>query len=238
MRHIRSLIIGAVVAALSVTSLAASVSAMDIADKGKVAIVQGAVGVKVDVCVNGREIVSAMPFGKYTFRRLAPGAKALRVTKAAPGACKGAKIAYRAFKFPKGADYTIVLSKKKPQKVMVFDNAYPSGPYVSGVHRFFRNALDDGKVTFRHEARPLPLSPAAEPTPTWAKGDSTWSYLGIAVGGAPTYTTTWASEVPMLYPPHVVAGPIWAVMGKHQRYEWIVIGNERVQRMVLLRRNY
>ena len=120
---------------------------------------------------------------------------------------------------------------------MVFDNAFPAGPYVSGVHRFFRNASDYGPVTFRHEARNLSLEPAAS-DPVWRKGDGSWKYLGIAVGGTPIYSSTWVTGLPLYMPPSIVAGPRFSMLGKHDRYEWILIGDKRVQRMVLLKRYY
>jgi len=236
MRLIRSVLIAVVGAALLLTSVVATTVAAD-DNKGKMAFVQGRPGVKVDICVNGREVVSKLAFAKYAYRRQAPGWKVVTVAKAAPGACKGTRLAVKAFKFPKQADFTVVTSKKAPKKIMVFDNAYPPGPYVSGSHRFFRNASDFGDVTFRHEARNLQLDPAAA-DPVWSKGDSSRSYIGIAVGGTPVYSTTWVTGVPLYMPPNIVAGPRFIGLGKHHRYEWILVGNDKVQKLVVLRRYY
>ncbi len=237
MRLVRSALAGCVVATLLATSLAVPVMAAPV--KGKMAIVQGNPSAKVDVCINGREIKSKMRFGTKVYRTFPAGLKVLKVTKADPRTCKGKVLAYKAFKFPKGSDFTVVISKKKPQKVMVFDNAYPPGPIVSGSHRFFRNASDYGEVTFRHEAKPITTDPAMAATdPTWKKGESTWRYLPMGVGGAPMSSTTWISDVPMYFPPLVVAGPVWSLLSDGKRYEWIFIGTTKRPRLLLLKRDW
>jgi len=238
MRLIRTLSMSSLAAALVITSLAASAAAAD-PTKGKMTIVQGNYGVRVDVCINGREIKSRMPFGAKIHRTFGAGPKVLKVTKAAPGACTGKKLAKRVIKFPKGSDFTVVISKRKPKKVMVFDNAsqLPPGPVLPGLNLFFRHAADIGKVTFRQEVRNLPLEPAPA-DPTWVKGDQTWRYLPIAVGGTPLYATTWVTRDLGYYPPARVAGPAWTLLGAYQRYEWILIGTGKHPRLIQIRRNY
>ncbi len=239
MRVLRTTVLASAVVALLATSLA--VPAVG-ADPGKMAIVQGNYGVKVDVCINGREIKSKMRFGTKAYRTFPAGRKVLKVFKADPRTCKGKLLAYKVVKLPRGSDLTVVISKKTPKKVMVFDNAYPPGSYVSGSHRFFRNASDYGEVTFRHEAKPITIDPApadlAPAEPTWETGRSTYSYLPIGVGGAPMSSTTWISEVPMYFPPLVVAGPVWSLLSDGKRYEWIFIGTAKHPKLMLLKRNW
>ena len=237
MRPGRHTLAGCLVAALLVTSLAVPTAAVT---RGKMAIVQGNYGVRVDVCINGREVKSAMPFGAKVYRILSRGTKVIKVARAAPGACKGEKLVKREIKFPGGSDLTVVITKRKPKKMLIFDNTPPAGPFLAGAHRFFRHAADIGKVTFRHEARPLPTEPAlaGEPTLYWKKGRSAYSYVTYGIGGTPMYSTTWVSRYPMLYPPEVVAGPVSSLLGSRDRYEWILIGTGKHPRLVLLRRNY
>ncbi len=118
MHRFRTLLATSLVAALAIGALAAPGAA---ATKGKMALVNGAPGLKIDVCVGTNEIRSNLPYGGVYKKKLI-GVKKLRFRKASPGRCKGALLAAKSVRFPSGSDKTIVVTRKLP-KVLVFDNA-------------------------------------------------------------------------------------------------------------------
>jgi hypothetical protein len=106
------------VAALALGATAAPAAA---ADKGKLTVVNGMPGTRIDVCIgSSNEIKSGLGYGA-SFRKQLLGSKKLRFRKAAPGKCKGKLLAARTVGLPSGSDKTVVFSKKSP-KVLVFDN--------------------------------------------------------------------------------------------------------------------
>ena len=119
MRSARHLIIGAATLALTLTAIGAPVSA---AGSGKVAVINGVPSKRIDVCVNGTEIKSALPYGKKAFRKLKAGPKRIKFYKKDPRVCKGKLMAKKSFRFPAGSDLTIAMTRFGP-KVVIFDNA-------------------------------------------------------------------------------------------------------------------
>lgn len=118
MHRLRTLAVTSLVAALALGAMAAPAAA---ADKGKLTVVNGMPGTKIDVCIGStNEIKSGLGYGA-SFRKQLAGSKKLRFRKAAPGKCKGKLLAARTVGMPSGSDKTVVFSKKAP-KVLVFDN--------------------------------------------------------------------------------------------------------------------
>ena len=118
MHRLRMLAVTSMVATLALSAMAAPATA---ADKGKLTVVNGMPGTRIDVCI-GRtnEIKSGLAYGA-SFRKQLAGSKKLRFRKAAPGKCRGKLLAAKTVGMPGGSDKTVVFSKKAP-KVLVFNN--------------------------------------------------------------------------------------------------------------------
>lgn len=234
MRVLRSTIMATIIMALMVTALAATATA---GGKGKLAIVQGNPSTRIDVCINGREKVSAMRFGKVARFELAPGKKMVRFRVASPGKCLGKYLASKKMWVHSDTDRTVVISKKEPNKVMSFDNvAPPPGPTLPYVDGWFRHAADMGAMQFYFETKSLPITLAGT---GWTKGSDRYRKVGInPPGGSPQYTTTWVGRSPAYFPPEVVAGPLFRPVGAYSKYEWILIGTNHNHKLKLLRSNY
>jgi hypothetical protein len=235
MRVLRSTIIATIIMALLVTAFAATVTA---GDKGKLAILQGNPSTRIDVCINGREKVSAMRFGKVARLELAAGKKMVRFRKASPGNCRGKLRASKKVWIYGGTNDTVVITKKQPNKVIHWDNVVPppGGPQLPSVDGFFRHAADMGSMKFYFETKTLPFTVAEM---TWTKGRDVYRQVGInPPGGPPQYTTTWIGRSPAYFPPEVVAGPLFKPVGAYGKYEWILIGTNRNHKLKLLRSNY
>ncbi len=118
MNRLRTLAVTSLVAALALGAMAAPAAAVS---KGKLTVVNGMPGTKIDVCIGSQnEIKSGLAYGA-SFRKQLVGSKKLRFRKAAPGKCKGKLLAARTVGLPGGSDKTVVFSKKAP-KVLVFNN--------------------------------------------------------------------------------------------------------------------
>ncbi len=238
MRFIRSTLAGCLVAALLVTSLAAS--AVTAPAKGKMSIVQGRTGALLDVCVNGKEIESRLRFGGRVFRNFGPGPKVLKFFRAAPGSCRGTKIAQRTVRFPRGSDLTIVVGRRSP-KVLVFDNNGAPPSRLPASDLVFRHAADYRGVTFRQRIDELPddpVEPAAEAEPLiWKRGREGWGSYPLLAGQPLEWATTWVSEeLPHWPDPVRAAAPKFTMMAGHARYEWIFIGHADKTRLLVLKR--
>jgi hypothetical protein len=235
MRRLRTLLIGTAATALLVAAVPGAPVAAGSTDKGTVAIVNGRPGTRVDVCINGKEIRSKLPYAKVVVRKLAHGKKMLKVFRKDPRRCKGVLLAKRAFTLPDDGDKTIVVTKRKPRKVIVFDNAGLGViPTADIIYLAFRHAADMGAVNFWwwvEEYEPNKWHISADDT--WEKGDS-WArdetlprdapYVGVArVNRA-------GSDV-------VLAGPRTTIIDSVERVEWILVGTKPANaRLVLVQR--
>ena len=231
MRSVRHLIIGAATLALTLTAIGAPVSA---AGSGKVAIINGVPFKRIDVCVNGREIKSALPYGKQVFRKLKAGPKKIKFYKKDPRTCRGKRLATKSFPFPAGSDLTIVMTKSGP-KVLIFDNAALIAPPLptDNVSLAWRNASDIAAVSLDRDfdvPTPTPITPAVDPV--WLKADvgESWGPLQADVA---IYTVVWT----VVDTATVLAGPVATLISRGFRYEWIFIGTTPSNaRMVVLKR--
>jgi len=176
MRRFRTLLTTSLVAALAIGALAAPTAA---ATKGKMAVVNGMPGIKLDVCIGSTEVRSNLPYGGV-YKKQLTGVKKLRFRKASAGKCKGKVLAAKTMNFPSGSDKTVVATKKAP-KVLVFGNAnlgiQPAVTFDSALA--IRHSADLGFNTVRFDYRlwervfdgPLPPTIAADPVLTYEKGD-------------------------------------------------------------------
>lgn len=179
MRRFRTLLATSLVAALAIGTLAAPAAA---ATKGKMAVVNGMPGVKIDVCIGTNEIRSNLPYGGVYKKQLI-GVKKLRFRKASAGKCRGTLLAAKTVVFPSGSDKTIVATRKAP-KVLVFGNSnlsiQPAIPAPSAALAVRHAAdLSSNSLYFNYRLWENvfegPLSPSASPSPAatspYQKGD-------------------------------------------------------------------
>lgn len=134
----------------------------------QLAIIQGMPGVRVDLCVNGKEIRSGVRYGWKTFRSPDAGSVTLKVFRQDPRKCKGRLIAKRTFDLPEHGDLSIVIARGSP-KIMLFDNLGfpPVGPAANPY------------IVVRHAARAPamewlfgePVGPGPSSGHTWSRGD-------------------------------------------------------------------
>ena len=165
----RSLLVAALTSMLLVAVLGMPVTA---ATTGALTIVNGRPGEKVDVCLNGKEIRSGLPYGGRVSANFLPGDKVLKIRRAGAGTCRGTLLATKLFPLLAGDDITLVVNRFAP-KWVTFDNTGlgvipPDGaPYT---YAFFawRHAADLGLVNVHYTQQIGPL-PAA--LPVWEEGD-------------------------------------------------------------------
>ena len=120
MGRARALIIAGAIGALAVTAIGAPVAAAD--TQGTLAIVNGIPGKRVDVCINGNELRSDLPYGGVFLRNvISTGNKNLKFYERDPRTCRGNVLAQKNVALAAGGDLTIVATKNAP-KVVVFDN--------------------------------------------------------------------------------------------------------------------
>jgi hypothetical protein len=154
-----------IAAALSLAALAIGASVPTVAAvKADLAIVQGVPGKVVDVCLDGREIRSGLPYGAKLLRAINPGDRRLTFHARQRGGCQGARLAGRILDLAPGADVTVVSTARAP-KVVVFDNAgVDSLPPLAEGSLALRHAADLGAVVMRLEfADGTPFEPDADP---------------------------------------------------------------------------
>jgi hypothetical protein len=114
-------------------------------------IVNGIPGAKVDICVDGKEIKSRVPYGgKKFYLKYNDDKVFVRFHPAKPGKCKGAPLAAKTIHLDGGDDDLTVVATKKAPKVLIFDNDGLGGlPAADPAPVAIRHAADFGKITFR-----------------------------------------------------------------------------------------
>lgn len=185
MRSLTKLGLTGATLALAVTALAAPAGAAD--TKGTLAFVNGVPGGRVDVCINGKELKSALPYGRAYFKNvISTGPKTLRFYKKDPRKCRGTLLAKKSIAVEPGTDLTIVVTRKAP-KVVMFDNKTPAFlgeippkglPYVTGIIRFNHASEIPANFFYRvwNPNPEIPLTTAANAI--WTKGDSRFGDVG------------------------------------------------------------
>ena len=174
MQRSRSLIVAAVTAALAISVIATLV--MGASTRTRIIAVNGVPGQPADICLNGKERVSGLRYGKSTVLEMNNSPKVMKFTKAAGGRpCSGNLLGKRTFDPPPGGwDLTFVVTPKGPKRVAVFDNMLPADPGEAIVA--WRYAGNLGKVLLGYQPvsslAPIPPQPAASPSPSpFSKGD-------------------------------------------------------------------
>lgn len=159
MRRLLITLLPGLAVAFAAVALSAPVSA---GDTGRIVFVQGRPGVRVDVCVGGREIVSALPYGHAAARVVAIGARRFTFLRAADGRCQGERIVGWYRMVAPGSDTTVALARETP-RVVVFADDHDYAPDPGSSRLVMRNASDLGMVTFRYTLDP---GTVWHPTPT------------------------------------------------------------------------
>jgi hypothetical protein len=231
----KALIAAVITAALTIGVLATPVSA---ASGGKLAIVQGMPGKKVDICINGKEIRSALPYGGKVLRSLKAGPKVLKVFKKDPRRCKGRLLARQRLTFPAGSDLTVVVTKKRPWKVLVWDNDGLGEVPVPQPIAFiaYRHSADLGTIQFKTDFKVLdpqpiePFGPASDYD--FEKGQQARGYTGA---GADLLRVIWVTRPGSS---EAIIGPVFTRFFPDKRHEWILVGTtERNARLVRIVRS-
>ena len=168
MHKLRTLVITIAVAALAITALGAPAAAGS--HKTKLTIVNGSPGKKIDVCVNGKEIKSGLRYGKVVFKTTRTSKAKVKFFKRDRRKCGGKLLAKKVVGL---ADATVVFTRRKPKKVVVFDNSKLAEPMGANVARVsYGHAADIGPVLFGFDSEivePFFFGPgAADP---FFKGD-------------------------------------------------------------------
>lgn len=230
MKRSSSLVVAFAVTAMAITAIGAPVAAAG--PKTKLAIVNGFAGKKVDVCVNGKEIRSGLPYGKAVFKTTKTNKARVRFFARDRRSCKGTTLGTRTVY---ANDATVVLTRKKPRKVITFDNAGLDWIYDIDIGSTYtmRHAADLGALTFKSESDGLNLDPVVPAfDPTWQKGDSSGREL-VGVYGH-SYMVV-AVTRPAAYEPFVDPDLVW--LETRRRYEWIAVGStQKNARLVRLDR--
>ena len=207
-------------AAASVIAATVATSAADV--NGTLAIVNGFPGKKVDVCLNGREIASGLPYGRRVLKaNVATGTKVIDFFVPDPRTCRGTRRAKIEFVLPPAGDRTIVVTKDAP-RVLAFDNADlgeipPLGSPSDVAYIVWRNA-SDMLVNFRIKgwlpSIESPTSPAADPV--FAKGQQR--------GGDQIADYIWQVRATLSDTQETLALRRALLVASH-RYEWVLVGS-------------
>jgi len=139
MHLIRRLFVGAISATLAITALGAPAMAAD----RTLHLVNGHPGKKLAICVDGKRVVKALPYGKKVTRKDG-GAKArVKILQAGPrtASCKGKVLGKRTVTF---GSAIVIVTKRKPWRIMVLDNT----PAIGATGFVFRHNADLGPVSF------------------------------------------------------------------------------------------
>ena len=225
MRNIRTIALAAATATLVVSALGAPASAAF--GKGDIAVVNGRPGPSLDICIGNVKIKRNLPYGGKYWRSLNMGDKLLRAFIANGKArCGGTKVAQHPFGLVDGGDLTFVVTRKSPDKVVVYDNAaiatlgsvQPIGPLLLTAAFAWRTAADLAAVNIFFKVRvTLPDTPVGPSVnPVWAKGDQ------VTSESPPGYE--WQVRATFPEKTKSIAVARLQEMFGGRRYEWIFVG--------------
>ena len=220
MGRARALIIAGAIGALAVTAIGAPVAAAD--TQGTLAIVNGIPGKRVDVCINGNELRSDLPYGGVFLRNvISTGNKNLKFYERDPRTCRGNVLAQKNVALAAGGDLTIVATKNAP-KVVVFSNTGlgedpPAGAPFGFAIFVWRHAAEmpaNFKYRVWSPSPEAPVGPSVDPV--WTKGDQ--------VASASLDDYIWQVRATRPEDPDTLAVKK-AELQVERRYEWILVGS-------------
>ena len=172
MLRLKAPLLGIIAVALLATTLAVPAAAQ-VTETGRVVFVNGIPGTRIDICVNGREIRSGLPYGRQKAKRLFAAQKLITIFKKDPRRCRGRLLARKRFDLLPDAELTVVATRGRPDRIRIFS----STDLVAGPSAAFRYAGDMGPVSLKFDMwlkvigdEPLvPVNPVANGV-AWAKG--------------------------------------------------------------------
>lgn len=217
----RELVIGGMLAALTLTVIAAPASAAD--PNGTFAIVNGIPGSSADVCVNGREVKSGLRYGQAFLRDVVKaGTKNLTFYTRDARTCRGVVLAKTSFALAAGGDLTIVATKRAP-RIVTFDNAglgeIPPLGTPTGAAPFGIRSAADIAADFRYQYWNVGGDVGILPSSIFVKGQEWRINIGggfIANNAVRVQATVSGATAPTV-------APIVQTLASH-RYEWILVG--------------
>ena len=165
MHRIKALIAAAAVAALAITAVGAPAAAAT--PQTKLAIVNGDAFRAVDVCVNGKEIRSGLPYGGKVLKTTPTASATVKFYQRSAKKCGGGLLAAKKVYLD---DAVLVLTRKAPLRVTVFD-ARPAGP-PANAGMLLGHAADFRTAEFVLDEHFVEWSPAADTE--WTKGFAKW----------------------------------------------------------------
>ena len=184
MQRSRNLIVALVISTLAISAIGTLVMAASA--KTLLVAVNGVPGVRADICVNGKERVSGLRYGRSAKIEMNNSPKNVKFAKAASGSpCRGLFLGRKKFDPPpEGSSLTLVVTRQSPQRVVMFDNTLPASPDEAGVAWRQASDLPPVHIGFQQisPATPLPPQPAASPSP-FAKGDEFVTDVAIGLLG-------------------------------------------------------
>ena len=218
MQRVKTLVVGSCMAALAISALGAPAAAAT--PHVRLAIVNGIPGKKIDVCVNGKEIKSRLPYGKRVFKRTNTAKANIKFFAKDPRKCKGKLLGKKIVRLD---DATVVITRKKPKKIVVFDNLGlgeigPAAPPNGAIA--LRHAADIGEVNFNVEYESLdPNLWDHSSTTIWRKGDQTSGPDRFELNGKVLALWVDRPESEFTY-----VGPHVRYLASGYRHEWIFVG--------------
>jgi hypothetical protein len=232
---VRTLLTSGLLTASLIAALAVPGAAAD--TKGTLAIVNGIPGKAVDICINGNELKSKLPYGKsWTKAIVATGAKKLRFYKPDPRRCRGQLLSQKSFALGPGDDLTIVATPSAP-KVVVFSNAGlgeipPLGTPTSLNPFAIRHAASPAAdLSYDYWDGP-PANAPIFPSAIFSKGQE----YQIGMGGGFLIGYAFQFRATIVGSPVPVDAPVFRAVQSH-RTELILVGTKRANaRWVLMDR--
>ena len=228
MQRLRNLVIAGAVTTLAITALGAPAAAGS--HKTKLAIVNGSPGKKLDVCVNGKEIKSGLRYGKVIFKTTRTPKAKVKFFQRDRRKCGGKLLAKKVVGL---ADATVVFTRRKPKKVVVFDNAFLATPMSATAARVsYGHAADIGPVQFGFDSEivePFFFGPSA--VDPFFKGDQgAWS-------NSSSLQIVWVTFVHKVSPAVELLPPFARYLPRQRRWEQILVGtNDANARLVFIDR--
>jgi hypothetical protein len=215
--------------AITAAVFAIGVVAAPAAADGHFLFVSGIPGRAIDVCINGREVVSALRYGDGVSRAVANGPTTIEIAIAAAGRCQGTMLLGTGGTVTDLVDWSYVATKKDPQRVVSWSNTglgvQPSAPTEGGAPLVLRNASDvnGGIVWTRLYSSPIQPSTA---------------YRTLLKGQQSRWPDLWGNSVfahlvsrPGMSRP--LFGPVYDTLKPNTRTEYYVIGTKNANALLL-----
>jgi hypothetical protein len=219
--RLRTFLISGALTALATTAIAGPAIGAD--TEGTLAIVNGIPGKRIDVCVNGKEIKSNLPYGGKVLKDVVgTGPTNLKFYEHDPRRCRGHQVGREILNLAPADDLTIVATKNDPKVVIFVNLGYgeipPAGTMYPVARIIWRHAAET-PVTFRFRSwvpdPETPVNLAADPVSTKGQEAATTAAQSIII----QFRVTLPDD------PDTIAVKRAEMEASH-RYEWILVGSK------------